>query len=894
MSLAPGIRLGPYEIVSPLGAGGMGEVFRARDTRLGRDVAVKVLPQHLSASPEVRTRFEREARTISSLNHPNICTLFDVGRAPGAAGSDDIDYLVMELVEGVTLAQRLQQGALPAAEVLRIGMQVADALDRAHRAGVIHRDLKPGNIMLTKSGAKLMDFGLARATGMAGPASGSGVTMAALTQSPTVAQPLTAEGTIVGTFQYMAPEQLEGREADARSDLWALGCVLFEMATGRRAFDGSSQASLIASIMHVQPAPLSQAAPGLPPALDRLVSACLSKDPADRVQSAHDVKLQLTWLAEGLGSSGSAAAPALPATSRRWLRPALLALVAVVVTAVVATMLARQRDAGARAPQRFLLGSADLFPTCTPMVSPDGASVVFSVREGGSKRIFRRALSGFEMEPIPGTEDGFAPFFSPDGQWMGFVTPTAIRKVPIGGGTAQTIVNTSRVDAADWGRDDMVYFTPRSGGADGRTALARVPALGGPVEVLAQLDTTANEHEAWLPEILPDGRTVLVTIQTSGANPWRIVAIRPGGFRQVVLETGWLGRYVRSGHLLYMDTESASVLAAPFDAGKARITGPAVALTERVSTNHAFDVSDEGLLVYVPVPGAGDGEEVGWIDRRGASTPLMDVRSEWMQPRVSRDGNRVLLRKSATNCELWVYDVDRGQLSRVGPDGDSHDPVWAPDGRSIAFLQNAQRMVSLTVEGPREMRTLAEGAAAGSPQSWSAGGGLLAYTVTGRTTGSDIWVLPMPGGAAAPFLATSFQETDPAISPDGRWIAYVSTEAGPAQVFLRPYPDTGVSWQVSSNGGTGPVWSHDGRELYFVSGTRMMAVRVETTPAVRVGIPVALFDGGFSVMRSRDYDVAPDGRFVVLRRSGEASGKLDLRLLLHWQAALKQRTDRGH
>ncbi len=891
MSLAAGTRLGPYEILSPLGAGGMGEVFRARDTRLGRDVAVKVLPQHLSANAEVRARFEREAKTVSSLNHPNICTLFDVGR------EGETDYLVMELVEGGTLAQRLQQGALPAAEVLRIGVQVADALDRAHRAGVIHRDLKPGNIMLTKSGAKLMDFGLARATGMAGSVSGSGTTMAALTQSPTVAQPLTAEGTIIGTFQYMAPEQLEGREADARSDLWALGCVLFEMATGRRAFDGPSQASLIAAIMHVQPQPLSQAAPALPPALDRLVSACLAKDPADRVQSAHDMKLQLAWMAEGVDSNFASAAPALPlARRRRWLVPALLALALVVVAVVVTTMLARQQASGADAPQRFVLGSSDLTPSCTPMVSPDGASVVFSVREDGKTRIVRRMLSTFEVQPIAGTEDGYAPFFSADGRWMGFLTTTAIRKVPIEGGTAQTIVNTPRVDAADWGRDDWVYFTPRSGGTDGRTALARVSALGGPIEVVAQLDTASNEREAWLPEILPDGKTVLVSIQSSSATPWRIVAFRMGGFRQVVLETGWLPRYAGNGHLLYVDSESDAVLAAPFDAGKLKFTGPAMAVTERAATNHAYDVSEKGVLVYVPTTGAGAGEEVGWIDRRGVYTPLMETRADWMQPRVSPDGKRVLLRKSGTNCELWVYDMGRGQLSRVAPDSDNHDAVWSPDGRSIAYLQSSApvRMLSLSVEGPREVRTLAEGLDSGSPESWSVGGDLLAYTVTGRTTGSDIWVRSMREGAAKPFLATQFRETSPAVSPDGRWIAYSSDEAGPPQIFIRPHPDTGVSWQVSSDGGVGPLWSRDGRELHFVSGTKMMTARIETEPAIRVGIPTVLFDGGFGVNRARDYDVAPDGRFVVLRRSGEASQMRELRVVLHWRAALKEQVGRSH
>jgi len=897
MPLSPGTRFGPYEILAPLGAGGMGEVYRARDTRLGRDVAVKVLPQHLSANPEIRARFEREAKTVSSLNHPHICALYDVGRAPGEAGSGDVDFLVMELVEGETLAARLGKGPLPAADVLKLGAQIADALDRAHRAGVVHRDLKPGNVMITRSGAKLMDFGLARATGLAGPGNGSGSVGATLSQSPTAAQPLTAEGTIIGTFQYMAPEQLEGQEADARADLWALGCVLYEMATGRRAFDGRSQASLIGAIMHSTPPPPSQVSTLSPPALDRLVSACLAKDPADRVQSAHDVKLQLEWMADGAASVSGAPAPVL-VTGRRGLPWPVLSGVAVIAAAAAALATWAALRGGAREvqpAQRYVVGSADLQATSAPALSPDGSYLVFSVREGESRRLYRRGLASFEMTPIPGTEEGQAPFFSPDGAWIGFSTPSAVKKVPAAGGVAQAIVSEERMDASDWGRDGMIYFTPRSGGSDGSTALARVPETGGRIEVMARLDTTAGDREAWLPEIMPDGKTVLITI--SGRAGWRILALRQGGERHVVAENAMLGRYVPSGYLLYFDFESQAVLAAPFDAAAAKITGPAVPLTEQVDPNHCFDVAPDGKLVYVPLPGSGQGKDLVWIASDRRPTPVMDARGTWTQPRISPDGARILVRKTGTHCELWMYDLGRGSFARIAHGNDFHSPIWGPDGRWIAFRRDDSggSMSVMRVDGAREERLLATGDASGDPQSWSAGGNLLAFTKPGRATRSDIWVIPMDGAAeASPFLATPHNETDPSIHPSGRWIAYTSGETGTAEVFVRRYPDTGETWQVSAGGGGSALWSRDGRALYFMSGGKLMRAAIETTPSFRAGAPATVVEGGVSLERARDFDVAADGRVVTVQAPGGNAQLAELRVLLNWEHELERLRAPGH
>jgi len=856
----------------------MGEVYRSRDTRLGRDVAVKVLSRHLSDRVEVRARFEREAKTVSSLNHPHICTLYDVGR------EGETDYLVMELVEGETLAERINRGALPASDVLRLGAQIADALDRAHRAGVVHRDLKPANVMLAKSGVKLMDFGLARAVGLTGPTDSS-------TQETLTQKPLTEEGTIVGTFQYMPPEQLEGGESDTRSDIWALGCVLYEMATGKRAFEGASRASLIASILKEDPRPLAELVPMTPPALDRAVRQCLAKDPDERWQTASDLRRELQWIAEPGSSQGASAQAATP-SKRRSSAPVAWGLT-VVIAALLVTQWMRQgptppRDAGT--PERYVVAKAEFTRLSSFDILPDGSSIVFSVSKGQSRRVYRRDLSSLEMTAIPGTEDGYFPFFSPDGAWIGFMTKDAIKKVPVDGGPSQVIHAERRLQGGDWGSDGNIYYATASGGADGMIALSRVPAAGGVAEVIATLDTTAGETASYAPEVLPDGKTVLLSIY--GSDPdWKIIAVRAGEERRVVVENALLCRYVPGGRLLYADAQSLAVLAVPFDAASARVTGPAVPLTEPTDPMFLFAAAGEDKLVYVPAAGSGPGDEIAWLDRTGVGPPAMNVQADWTQPRVSPDGSRLLARKVGTLCEIWMLDIQRGSLVEIAHGRDNEEAVWSPDGRRIAYYEadTPQRMLTRTVDGALRVTPLLRGAEAGEPQSWSDGGNLLVYSMRDPRTLSDIWVLPMDG-ASQPvrFLATEADELAPSISTDGRWIAYSSDESGTAEVYIRPYPDTGEVWQVSAGGGISPLWSRDGRELFFISGTSMMAVPVQTQPTLNLGVPVPLFDGGFSTSRLREYDIAPDGRFVVVRRAGGDAGLPELRMLLNWGQEMRR------
>lgn len=873
-----GRQLGHYEILDLLGKGGMGEVYRARDPRLGREVAIKVLPPAIAQNAEVQARFRREATTISSLNHPHICVLHDVGQ------EGDVSFLVMELVEGLTLDQRLRKGALPLEEVFRYGGQIADALDRAHRAGIIHRDLKPGNVMITRSGAKLMDFGLAR---VALPEAGQDAGQLTMAVSPTVAHPLTQEGAIVGTYQYMAPEQLEGREVDPCSDLWALGCVLYEMATGTRAFEGPTQASLIGAIMHREPEPVSQRAPVSPPEFDRLVEACLVKDPRERLQSAHDVKLQLGWMSDGAPTSSmSRQAPALPSRRRRGqVRLAAVAIIAALSGAAGMWWAGPRETANAPVlPGRSELGTWDLRPSMTPVITPDGRSVVFVIREGLSTRIYRRDLDAFEAVPIAGTEDGIAPFFSPDGRWLGFISGSAVRKVPAAGGVPQLVAAIANINSADWGTDGKIYLSPNSGGATGDVALYRVDANGGPIETIGHLDVEQNELSAWLPEVLPGASTTLITVVGRQSN---IIAFRADGTRHVVVENAFLARYVEPGYLLYRDDASEGTAVVPFDPVTATVTGGAVLLTEPVDSVFCFDVSSTGTLVYVPAPRDGDGRVLTWVDRDGSTQQVLDVQGSWTQPRISPDGRRVLVRKTGTDCELWILDLERFSFSRIVQGDDSHDAIWVPDSRRILFERaSAGEIVTLEIVGSRKAEVIASGPNRGKPWSWSGGNDLYAYTVNGAGGQSDIWVRRMNADAEPePFLASPQTEDEPTISPNGRWIAYTSSETGVPEVYVRPFPDDGSAWQVSAGGGNNALWSRDGSELFFVrvEDASLMAVGVdEDNDELVLGDPQRLFTGLLSVERAGDFDVAADGRFITVSSEGGSSNGKQIRIVSNW------------
>jgi Tol biopolymer transport system component len=885
MRLAPGTRLGPYEVVAPLGAGGMSEVYRAKDTRLGREVAIKVLPEHLTANPEILARFEREARTISSLNHPHICTLYDVGR------EGDVEYLVMELVEGETLAQRLERGPLPTTEILKLGIQIADALDRAHRAGIVHRDFKPGNVMLTKSGAKLMDFGLARAgvAPGAGGAAGSGsagVTVAALTQSPTVASPLTAEGTLVGTFLYMAPEQLEGRETDVRSDLWAFGCVLYEMATGRRAFEGKSQASLIGSIMHSEPAPLVTAAPLAPPALDSLIRACLAKDPDERVQTAHDVKLQLTWIASA-GSQSGVAAPALPkrAVSREPIAWAVAAL-AIAAAAFIAWRSGAPPRAAVGLQIRFTMPMpSGVNPQNMPRISPDGRYVAFQAVDSLNRTmIWVRPLNSLAVNPLPGTEGSLTPFWSPDSRYLGFVAGGKLKRIPVGGGPADVICDAPTGSDGSWSKDGVILFD----GA-GSDPIRRVSAAGG---VAAEEMPGDTAHEAGWPAFMPDGKHYFYSlIDKNGVTDAYLGTLGSKKGARLGI-TGSRVEYSPDGYLLF--ARDRSLLAQRFDAGSRKLVGDPFPIAEDlpVAGNGLanFSVSGNGILVYRAT--GSPRSRLVWLDRDGREVQELEGAADYRAPALSPDGNRIAIRRNnGTNLDIWIVDPARGTTTRFTFDpGQDGNPLWSPDGSQIAWSSDRDGIFGFWIKSASGMgadQLVTKVAGDGAATDWSRDGKYVLYQATSPQTGADIYLIPMTGSdhTPKPLLNSPFNEVRARFSPDGRWIAYQSNESGRAEIYAASFTGPAGKWQISTSGGTDPAWSHDSGELFFISSDQhFMEVPIQAGATFTPGTPRMLFrvlpETG---VRRNVYDVSPDGkRFLFLLPVGDTNTPMTV--AVNWHA----------
>jgi Tol biopolymer transport system component len=908
--LAPGTKLGPYEIVAPLGAGGMGEVYRAKDTRLGREVAVKVLPRHLSDVPEVRARFEREARTVSSLNHPNICTLFDVGRSPGEAGSGEIDYLVMELVEGETLAQRLHKGPLQVAEVLTLGAQVADALDRAHRAGVIHRDLKPGNVMLTRAGAKLMDFGLARAAGLVNPVSGSGATKSALAQSPTVGQPLTAEGTIVGTFQYMSPEQLEGREADARSDLWALGCVLYEMATGKRAYEGATQASLISAIMRDSPRPIAELAPMSPPALERLVAALLAKDPDERVQTAHDVKLQLRWAAEPISTADSRAhALAAPAAARRGRSAVLAWTVAGLASAAalaLAAMLALARKDAAPVHATILPPSGGAFSSTSTLpiplaISPDGSRVTFCAHAAnGPDGLWVRALDSDEPHILAGTEEASMPFFSPDGKSIAFFASGKLKRVAADGGPVTTLADAEDPRGGSWGKGDVIVFAP-----SGTTGLSMVGAQGGPVTVATTLDPARNEATHRYPYFLPDGRHFLFLARRAGAGKGEEPAIYAASIgsprRTRVLGVASNVAYA-SGHLVYVD--QGNLVAQAFDPARFTVSGAAIPISDSVRWDQRFSrgtfaVSRTGVLVYMSGQ-AQERSQLRWADRRGTTLRTVGEPGEFTfggTPQLDPSGRRSamgMLNSGTGISDIWIVDLDTGGRRRLSVDEEDHYAcAWSADGRQV-FMNSLLRkggseVLALSADGTGSAKSVASWPQYVYPESGSPDGRWLLASWGTSGERYDVVALPTDGvGKALPVATGPANQFNARFSPDGKHVAYASNESGRFEVYVTTFPPPGSKWQASQKGGWQPRWNGDGSELFFVDPENYLtALKVTRSGAgLEFGSAQRLFQIYGASGLTLKYDVARDGGSFLLTGNVDGTSARPLTLVTNWIATL--------
>jgi eukaryotic-like serine/threonine-protein kinase len=901
MSLTSGSRVGPYEVISAAGAGGMGEVYRARDTRLDRTVAIKILPAHLTDNPEARQRFDREARAISSLNHPNICTLYDVGH------QDGMDYIVMEFLEGETLAARLAKGPLLPEQVLKYGIEICEGLEKAHKTGVIHRDLKPGNIMLTKAGAKLMDFGLAKAAVGPPPASGLTATLDGAWAGGTGTgegarasqNPLTARGMIVGTFQYMSTEQIEGKEADARSDIFGLGAVLYEMATGIKAFHGKTQASVVAAILASEPQPISAVRPMSPPALDRVVKVCLAKDPDERFQNVHDLKLQLMWILEG----GSQAGVPAPVAERRKNRE--LGLIAALVLSgllsaggIAGTLIFSKRADSFRKVVRAQIGAPEHYDLTSlnnsnrVTVSPDGNSIAFIAEGEGKQFLFVRPLQAVESKPLAGTEGAYYPFWSPDSKFIGFFANGKLKKVEASGGVVQTLCDSPFGRGGTWNRDGVILFTPGI-----HDVIYRIPDGGGqPVAVTKVKRPGPFAGSRW-PFFLPDGKHFLyVGTEEADFRGKVYAASLDSPEAKLIVEDNSAAEYA-NGFLFF--TKDGNLVAQPFDPGRLSVSGNPVPVAPKVEYIEAksrgnFSVSENGVLVYRSAYSSPS--RLVWLDHNGKQVATLGEPAIYGWMRFSPDGRRlVVAREDATETgkyDLWLMDVERASLSRLTfHPAVGYSAAWSPDGTHLAIASLGTKVQIIPANGTGTPVT-ASSEQVSAVRDWSSDGRTIIVQQQNSSTGMDVLSLPVsekPEGLM-PLLNSQFDEILPRLSPDGRWLAYMSNESGRGEVYVVPFPGKVGRWQISNNGVTmnvpGVAWSRNGKQLYFRDAAGgLMVVDVQPQGGeFHSGVPRQIFMAPGGV---RPVDEAPDGRILVALEP-EQGFTSPLTLVLNWDVEMKK------
>jgi serine/threonine protein kinase len=841
----------------------MGEVYRAKDTRLGRTVAVKLLPARLSEDPRLQQRFEREARALAGLSHPRICTLHDVGH------EDGVRFLVMELLEGETLAERLGRGALPLEQVLDTGIEIADALDAAHRRGVIHRDVKPGNVMLTKSGVKLLDFGLARD---ASPPAMQAPT--ATSETATRQANLTAEGSVVGTPSYMAPEQLEGSEADARSDVFSLGSTLYEMTTGARPFRGNSQAGLVADILTGSPAPMTEVRPTTPAALSRAVDRCLAKDPEARWQSARDLMLELKWIADGGSIDGSGTAR----PRSRWPERIAWVVSLLLLATAVAWFALRPGRAPAGGPATRLSvalpdGASNPFTT----LSPDGSTLAISLRSAGRQSIWLRPLDSLSSRPLPGTEGGHYPFWSPDGRYVGFFADGKLKKVDIRGGPPQVLCDApGPFSMGTWGRDGTIVFNVLE--APGHEGVFRVSDAGGTATKLTLLDDTGWEILGAWPSFLPDDRHFLLFCgyperREAGLCVASLDTSRATLVLDIRSDRGSRAEYAAPGLIVY--TRDGALVAQAFDPVKRAIAGEPVTLAEQIESSGPIGLDNFSVAGDVLVYLADNvRSEIVWKDRNGRTLGRVGSPGAYADVTLGPDDEKLALSKSDLQeavADIWIVELDRDVATRfTTPVFDDVGAVWSPDGRRVAFSSAREAPPFLHVKdlaGGDATILLPSRGTLQVPNDWSPDGKSILYSDRDPTTDWDLWILPLEDERdPVPFLKTPFKERTASFSPDGSRVAYASDESGRAEIYVTTFPDGGEKRRISTGGGYLPYWRSDGNELYYLSlDNRVMAVPVRWDPAFEPGGPVALFSFEPAENAYLPYDVTSDGeRFIVI------------------------------
>ncbi len=892
-----GTTLNHYRIEEKIGTGGMGKVYRATDSKLGREVAIKVLPDEFAKDPERLARFDQEARHLALLNHPNIAAIY------GLEESDGVRFLVLELVPGDTLAERIATGPLPVDEALTLCRQIAEALEAAHERGIIHRDLKPANVKVTPDGkVKVLDFGLAKAFDPQEVSPGGAPVD--LSQLPTVTSPATQAGIILGTAAYMSPEQARGKPVDKRTDIWSFGCVMYECLTGKRTFRGETASDTIAKILEREPD--WSALPAMTPAiLHRLLRRCLRKEANDRVRDIGDARIEIS---EALTEPSKAQRERIAVPSNAsWKRPVTWSVLGLlVVLSALASGFAVWSLLRTPLSPPLLNRMVIPLPSAAPLegktfhpavaLSPDGTALVYVARRGDSTQLYLRPMDQFEATPIPGTKGGSGPFFSPDGRWVGFFADSMLKKVLLSGGNPLRIceVPSEMVRGASWGNDDTIVFSP-----SGFMGLLRVSANGGIPKAVTE---TGMDSYLW-PEILPGGQDILFTSIARG----RFADARIGVLSLETGETKFLdvrgsnAHYALSGHVVF--ARAGALLAVPFDLERRESIGEPLIVVEDVMDNPStgaghFSISGAGDLAYVG--GGVDAVEstLVWVDRRGKEKPLPLAQGVYDDPRLSPDGKRLAV--TVNGNDVWVYDVNRGTPIRLTFDeAMDHEPVWTPDGKRITFSSNRNGTPNLfwrLADGSGEAEQLTKSEYGQWSGAWSPDGKVLIYTTASGSMGNmDIWLFHLDDGKGErktePFIDTPYAEWAVKFSPNGRWVAYVSNESGQQQVYVRPYPERNPKIPISTGGGSEPVWARDGRELFYRSGDKMMVVSITMEPSFTASKPEILFEGQYKLSAPGYpwYDVSPDGqRFVMIKASGVRSAPTYVNVILNWFEELKR------
>ena len=903
MALEAGTKLGPYEIVSPLGAGGMGEVYRAKDTRLDRDVAIKVLPETMTCDPERVARFHREAKVLASLNHPNIAAIYGFEDHRSETGATH--FLVMELVEGETLARRLKSGAFAVEDALDIAKQVAEALEAAHEQGIIHRDLKPANVMITPEGkVKVLDFGLAKAVTEESP------TFAA--DSPTITANYTRPGVVLGTAPYMSPEQARGKPLDKRTDIWSLGCVLYECLTGQRAFEAGTTTDVLAQIVMSEPD--FTVLPGdLPPIAERLLRRCLNKDPKQRLRDAGEIRVAVEEFrampASKLVDASTTRTQQLRSSTTLYLW-AVLALLGIASAyslwvrdphSIPRTPIVSRwsvalppgsrigwRDTGSRWSK---IGYSRLVA-----VSTDGSLIAFAIQDArGMEMLYRRNTNEHQARPIPGTVSGRAPFFSPDGRWLGFLQDGKLRKVSLAGGSPQDIcvVDSMSFDAS-WSSDgkSIIFSTD--------TGLWRVSAYGGTAERLTRM--AAGEVGHHFPQISRDGQSVLFTIAATPNMHLGLLSLSSATW-DIIVQNASQGRFVHDDAIVF--ARAGELLVAPYSNDEPGTVGHAVTVLEGVSTTPGlggavvtqFDISDSGTLVYAPATLQPTIDELVWVDQAGRETAITSGAGTWMHPRLSPCGNRISLdiHSSDGMRDVYIYEIERAQIRRLTRGGVTFESCWTPDGTRIALRSAYPAGFSLfwtrtDFTGEPELLLSSEHAI---PNSWTPDGATLLFYDMARRGIS----MMSPGRDRNPtvLIASAAEERWPTLSSDGKWIAYVADESGQREVFVQSFPDLGPKHKVSINGGGEPVWSKDGSRLFFRESGNMFSVKVSYEPSFAVGAPEVLFSGDYDAapIGHQHYDISHDGQRFLMIKHGQPSGPIEVRVVQNWFEELRDKVPTG-